>query len=222
MKAGVIGLIDGDFNAVSSFSETVREDGHELTRALEITKVFSLGDGHPAFRGHAVREELTTANEMEISYGSIDTEETVQKTQRYTQLAGIAGEFVVVDGSRGAFAFDLIADDTNTDIERATVDLDAFLEKQSDPHPWKAGFDSENGIAKSGVLYGDDLFADDSIAHLLEDSSLNQLGLEYEYGGDDLKMTATSSGYLEVYQPSSFETGAFLEYLSSELGPHLQ
>ncbi|MEF8774657.1 MAG: hypothetical protein V5A37_08065 [Halobacteriales archaeon] len=220
MQAGVLGVVDGTFDAVSSFSRTRERNGEALETALEITKVFSLDDGRPAFTGHAVREELSTARELDISYGEIDAAETERTSQRYTQLAGIAGEFVVVDGSRGTFAFDLIEADTSTTVERASIDLDGFLGAQSDPHPWQAGFSGEDGAAHTGVLYGDDLLENENAAALLDRGQLTQLGLDYTYRNTDVKMTATTSGYIEVYRPRSMGDAEFLAYVDDEFLPH--
>lgn len=221
MNAGVIGLVDGSFDAVSSFSTTVERNGHELTRALEVTRVFSQDGGTPAFEGHAVAEAVTTDTEMEVGYGSIETAETERTVQRYTRLAGVPGEFVVVGSGRGTFAFDMVAADTDTDIERADIDLDDFLDARADPTPWKAGFENPGGAAENGVLHGEDLFAEDTVATLVADATLTQLGLEYEHGDADVKMTATASGYLERYDLDADATGDFLAYLAADVLPHL-
>jgi len=41
MQAGVIGVVDGSFDRVGSFAETVEEGGQELRRALDVERVFA-------------------------------------------------------------------------------------------------------------------------------------------------------------------------------------
>jgi hypothetical protein len=50
---------------------------------------------------------------------------------------------------------------------------------------------------------------------------LNQVGLRYGYGDAEVKMTASRSGYVEVYRPTEFGPEQYLEYLGDEVLPHL-
>lgn len=221
MRAGVLGVVDGDFRKVDSFTDTVDEDGHELTRALDIQRVFSLPDGEMAFAGRAAREYVRERAAPEIGFGEVTVTEEVATGTRHTEFVGIPGEFVVVGSGRGTFAFDLVGLDTGASVERATIDLDALYDRRGDALTWKAGFfGGDDGV--TGVLHGSDLRGNHDLDAMLDGARLNQLGLEYTYDGDDLKMTASRSGYVEVYQPSSFDSVAYLEYLRSEVVPHLE
>jgi len=73
----------------------------------------------------------------------------------------------------------------------------------------------------NGVFHGADLRASHDLDSLLADSRLNQLGLSYGHDGDEVKMTASRSGYVEVYQPSSYDAAAFLTYLREEMLDHV-
>jgi len=53
----------------------------------------------------------------------------------------------------------------------------------------------------------------------LDSTKKNQLGLDYEYDGTFIRMLATESGYVEVYQPNKFDTCDFSEYVKKELLP---
>lgn len=222
MKAGVVGVVDGTFRKVNSTSRTVEQDGRELQQVLEIARVFSLPSGEMAFAGRAAVEEIRTEEEATIENGEISVTEQSEPVTRATEFVGVSGEFVVVDSGSGTFAFDLIASETETEatIERATLDLDAYYEAHGAATPWKAGFygTSEKGI--NGIFHGDDLRTDHDIDVILQNSRLNQVGLSYAFEGNELKMTAARSGYVEVYQPTDFESGAYLEYLREELIPH--
>lgn len=221
MKAGVIGTVSGDFDAVSSYSTSREQDGFELTDTLEITGVFSLPNGDMGFSGHAVTEVLRTQQSVTTDYGSIETDSEPRVEQRYTEIVGKPGEFVVASSSGGTFAFDMIAADTNTQIERCRIDVDGFYDGIDPDRVWKAGFAKDDGGAESGVLHGEDIRDDDAVTGVLERASLNQLGIEYADNGHEMNLTTTESGYLEVYQPREFDDVDFLQYVSDAFQPYL-
>lgn len=221
MKAGVIGTVEGEFTAVDSFSDTVTDGDRELSRVLDIRKVFSLPSGGMGFRGRAAVERPTERETTEIDFGEVRTSVT-EATETYTtEFVGVPGEFVVAGSGTGAFAFDMVAEDTGTTIERASLDLDALLDARSEARPWKVGFSEGTDTIANGVLHGTDVLDDGEMGPVLENATVNQLGLEYEYGGESLKMTSTRSGYVEVYRPSSFDDRDFLQYVSDEILPHV-
>jgi hypothetical protein len=222
MKAGVLGLVDGTFAAVDSFDDTYTEDDHELQRSLEITRVFSLPSGEMAFAGRGAVETLTEQTTASIERGEIHVTEGARTVTRCAEFVGVPGEFVVVESGDGEFVFDLVAAETGTDIARATLDLDAFFADRDGATPWKAGFAATGGDGVNGVFHGTDLRTNHDVDRLLEDASLNQLGLDYEYDGDEVKMTASRSGYVEVYRPSAFDSARYLEYLRDEVQPYVR
>lgn len=220
MNAGVLGIVDGTFKVVDSFTETVTEDEHELERCLTIDRVFSLPSGEMAFEGRAAADAVTDETATTIENGEIHVTEREQITTQYAEFVGIPGEFVAVDSGDSAFAFDFIGRETNSSVERGTVDIDGFYTAHGGATPWKAGFHGTDGNDVNGVFHGADLR--DDMGDILEDAALNQVGLSYEYDGDDVKMTATRSGYVEVYRPSSVDSAHFLEYLRREVLPHVE
>lgn len=222
MQAGVIGVVDGSFEVVDSFATTERADGRDLHRCLDVDRVFSLPSGEPAFEGRAAREVVTERELAHIDGGGVSVATETATETRHARFAGVPGEFVVAGSSSGAFAFDLIGVDTNTAVERASLDLDAFYDRRSAATPWKAGFVGAGEGDVGGVLHGENLRNGHDFGDLLSSASLNQVGLEHDHDGEDVKMTATQSGYVELYRPSSFGTGPFLEYLREEIVPHLQ
>ncbi|MFC4448863.1 hypothetical protein [Halorussus aquaticus] len=222
MKAGVLGIVHDDFEVVDSFSDTVERGDRELERVLDVRRVFSLPSGEVAFEGRAAVERVVDRTTAELGFGEVRIEETPGTEVRTTELVGVPGEFVVAGSGEGTFAFDLVSHDTKADIERATLDLSAFLDGQTDAEPWRAGFYDTDGNCENGVLHGTDLLADDRTAGLLDGAEFNQLGLDCSYGDRSLKMTAAESGYVEVYRPSEFETADFLQYLLDEVVPHAE
>lgn len=221
MQAGVVGLVDGSFDVVDSYADTVEEGGQELRRRLDVERVFSLPSGDAAFAGRAAREYRRERQSARIEDDGVRLVEEPRTAVDHTAVAGVPGEFVVVGSGAGAFAFDLVGRDTGTTVERATVDLDGFFDRRDGAAPWKAGFRSDGEDGVSGVLHGTDLREDHDLESLLADATLNQVGLSYRYDGRDLKMTAAESGYVELYQPRDLEVGAYLEYLREEILPHV-
>lgn len=221
MKAGVIGLVDGDFDVVDSLADTVDVDGRTLERCFEIDRVFSTGTGRMAFAGRAAGEFVRDGETPEIDDGEIRLRESPRTETCYTEFVGIPGDFVVVGSGQGTFAFDLIGQETGTTIRRATLDLDGVYNRQNGARPWKAGFYGNGDGGASGIFHGTDLRESHDIDGILRDSTLNQLGLAYEYDTAELKMTASRSGYVEVYQPSEFDSKQYLDYLADDIVPHL-
>jgi hypothetical protein len=222
MKAGVLGIVRDDFEVVDSFSDTVAQNGTEHERVLDVRRVFSLPSGEVAFEGRAAVEREVERTTTELDFGEVRVEEASATETRVTQLVGVPGEFVVVGSGKGTFAFDLVSRDTGADIKRASLDLTNFLDSQADAEPWRAGFYDHDGNCENGVLHGTDLLADDDLAPILRDAQLNQLGLDCSYDDRGIKMTASESGYVEVYRPSDFDTEAFLQYLLEEVVPHAE
>lgn len=215
-------MVEGAFKMVDSFADTVEREGRELQRRLEIDRVFSLPSGGMAFAGRAAAEEFTAETAASIEDDGITVTEREGTTTTFTEFVGVPGEFVVVGSSSGTFAFDMIGAETNTSIERATLDLDAFFDSHGGATPWKAGFYGNGDAGMSGVYHADDLRATLDLSSIRRESRLNQVGLSYDYDGSDVKMTAARSGYVEVYQPSDFDADDYLEYLDDEILRHVE
>jgi hypothetical protein len=222
MNAGVLGVVEGEFRVVDSYQDTVVEDDEELSRYLDVQRVFSLPSGRAAFAGRAASEVLRTRETVDVDRGEIRLGAEARREWRVTEFLGVPGEFVVVGSGDGAFAFELLGLETDTTIQRATLDLDGFFERRDEARPWKAGFFGPDSDAVTGVFHGTDLRDNHDLQALLERSRLNQLGLEYVYDDQDLKMTASRSGYVEVYRPTAFDSGAYLDYLLDDVLPHVE
>lgn len=222
MRAGVLGVVDGSFEMVDSYAETVTEGGRELDRRLEIDRVFSLPSGGMAFQGRAAAERLTSSRDAAIEDGGITVTEGTDVTTEFTEFVGVPGEFVAVGSGAGTFAFDLVGAETNTSIERATLDLEGVLGDHDAARPWRVGVSGDEDGGVNGTFHGEDLRASRDLPALLDGATLTQLGLAYGHDGDEVKMTASRSGYVEVYQPTSYDAEAFLEYVRDEVLGHVQ
>jgi hypothetical protein len=222
MKAGILGVVDGRFTAVDSFGETVTVGGRDLDRCLSIDRVFSRPSGGMGFEGRAARERAVTRETATIDGDDVTVDETTETVTEFVSFAGVPGEFVVAENATGTFAFDLVGQDTRTDVARATLDLDAFLDAHAPGAVWKAGFFGSGDDATNGVFHGSDLRESHDLDGLLADARLNQLGLTYRRDGSDVKMWASRSGYVQVYRPGEYDTGDYLDYLADEVVPHVE
>ena len=221
MQAGICAIVAGEFDVLQDYTETVTEDGHDLDRSIEIDRIFSLPSGDRGFAGTAAAERLVTRSTTQIVDGEIRVTETDATETVRSAVAGVPGEFVLTANSTGTFAFDLIGAQTGTDVDRGRLDLSGFLAAHDDGSPWKAGFYDGPGPAAKGTVYGEDLLADEAVGPVLDSAALNQLGIDYAYAGQDVKVDLTESGFVQRYRPRGQSTAEFLGYVAEEILPHL-
>lgn len=217
MKAGVIGKVDGGFSRITEHSETRVEQDVELTNCIELIRTISLPDGMEASWGRAAIQRLDEIKEQGIKDGSIEVYEAQEKITKVTEFLSVPGEFVIVANGGGTFAFDLIGRQTDTLIERSELDLVEFDEDHSDANIWMRGFYGVSGNANNGIVYGNNLKKDSDFADIFASTNMNQVGLEYIYQDTPLKVRMSESGYVEVYQPSSFEVEEYLQFVLDEI-----
>lgn len=233
MQAGVIGLPDYDFGTVESFAETEQISEHEsLTACLEVRRTDSTGD-FTFQTGRAAIQELENEEKITIDpeEGSISVSENVNEVKtKYTEFVLVPGEFVAVTSGRGSFAFSMISGQTDTaTIKRAGIDLNDFEEsyvgeaRPESASAWQVGFYGNTGTAEKGAIYGDGVRSDPDLGKVVDRLPKNQIGLDIkeEEGEDDgIRMTATESGYVEVYQPNNYDPEDFAEFVLDHVIPH--
>lgn len=231
MKSGVIGLPDFDFGPIKSFSEQhqVNEDT-SLQACLEVRRTDEADAGFTFQTGRAALQALESEEQVRInqSDNSINVVEdaNVVKTN-YTEFIIVPGEFVAVRSGNGTFAFQLISGQTDAaTIKRAEIDLTGLANSYEDESraesatPWQVGFYGNSGGADKGTLYGNNVFTDSDFGEYIRDLPKNQLGLELDNGKDSIKMTAAESGYVEVYQPSNYDSEEFAEFIINHILQH--
>ncbi|AWB28342.1 hypothetical protein HARCEL1_11805 [Halococcoides cellulosivorans] len=168
-------------------------------------------------------EQVKDREQVMIQNGEISIYEEPQKVPSYTEFLTVPGEVVVVDSGAGSFAYSMIGSQTNTNIERAEINLSGFAaDHEDDSDPWKVGFYGHLGNAENGVVHGTDLLSDDELSGVLHESNLNQLGVEYPYDGQMLKANMAESGYFEIYQPSNYESKDYLQFILDEVIHYLK
>ncbi|RBI59994.1 hypothetical protein DMJ13_20115 [halophilic archaeon] len=220
MKAGVLGVGQGEFGEVESTFEEIHQDGYTFKQCLEIQQSDTTDKGRKVQIGEAATQRIENKETITITDDNgITASEAPEKDTRFTEFLAVPDEFVVVKSGSGTFAFNLIQQQyPGSNIERAELDLNEFAEDYYEAsNPWKVGFYGNLGNAEKGVVYGEDVFGDDEIGEVLDRSQLNQLGLQYEYEDQPLKMTMAESGYVEVYSPSNFDEFDYVDYIADEI-----
>ena len=220
MEAGVIGIVEENFDSLQSFTDTRRKNGFKLKRGLQIKRRYSDPDGRTIVAGRAAIEKVEEEEEVSFQDGEIIAREKPMKRGYYTNFVTVSGSFVIVSSGKGSFAFDLISEQVGTSIERAEIDLSNLTKNIDHANPWQIGFYNNSGLAKKGTVYGEELLNDSEIGEVFKRSENNQLGLLFSgVNGEEIQMTATESGYVEIYQPSSYDTEDFIQFLTEFIIP---
>jgi len=221
MESGIIGTIEGDLGQIPSFNDQDQERGYGLNTCVDVRP------GQTNLQGDVVLQggEAVTESVAEVSVPSVDDDGTIttnadyQKTFVYTEFLAVPGEFIIIDGTDGEFLFDELTARTDGFVSRATVDLDSYAESRPNADPWECGFSGASGNIDAGTVYGEDVTDDLNMGDVLESSDKNQLGLEFEYEGRDIKMEVSESGFVRILEPS-MQQGTFVEFVKDEIQPH--
>ena len=93
-------------------------------------------------------------------------------------------------------------------------------EKNSDIDIWKVGFYETHKLAENGVVHGNSLLSDEDIGTVLNNSKKNQLGIDYSFNGQPVRVFIAESGYVEIYQPNNFSSMEFATYIRDQIIPN--
>ncbi|WP_435097240.1 hypothetical protein [Halarchaeum sp. P4] len=226
MQAGILGEVQGDFEDPQSFHQTHHQDGTTFTRSFQIRQNDHLESGIPVYQGEAAIEVVDESQTVQIDEesGNISVTSAPERRGKYTRFIIIPDNIMVVASSDGDFAFDLLSEAVpSAGVLQSKLDLNSFAEdyySADGVDPWQVGFFGNIGQAEKGIVYGEDVFNDSEMGDLLERSEVNQLGLEYEFRGETVKMTSARSGYVEVYNPSNWDYTEYAQYLSDEISKY--
>lgn len=225
MKSGLVGRVRGDFDAIdtSEFPQVRKEGGNELRSTINVEEETENVSGLPIITGSAAEQVRSKVDRPSIDEnGRIIEGKTQSEIDTIsTDFAAVPGEFVVVESSSHEFAFDLIGRNVEALIEPIEFDLDALAKDYRDEAEfWMGGFYDLGGSASNGVAYGDDVFSDPEIGEAVWDSQKNQLGMDFEYNSDQLRIRITESGYVQVFQPSEYGNLSFIRLIHDLLLPY--
>lgn len=221
MKSGVIGTTSGVVDTVKSFTEKTEKDGRSLESCIEIVSEVRAADGELLGQlGRAALDQIVDSRSVEIDDNSIITTKKSQVETQYTEFLLSVDGFIVVKDSGGTFAFDLLGEHQQITIERTEIGLNSFISAHESAKPWKVGFYGKSGNADNGVVHGTEVWNDPELGGLLQDQRKNQLGVDIDWKGREIKMVTTESGYVDVYQPGDFSNTEFLMFVRDEVIPH--
>jgi hypothetical protein len=224
MKAGKIAEVKGSFENIptNEYPKTYKTtSGETLSSTLVVGQVGQDLEGNRLISGEAGDEEVTEVKHIRIDSdtGKITQMSDAEIVTNYTEFISSPGEFVVVETLDDAFAFEMIADATETEIEATELDLQSFADSHPDASLWMSGFYNHPGNADNGMVYGDDVNNDADLGDVLENSDKNSLGVKMHFRAKQLKLMLTESGYVEVYE-SDFSSMEFAALLREEILPH--
>lgn len=222
MKAGILGLLNSAETTIDQVHGTASRDGQEYQYCIQPDETLHPDRlSKPVQTGEAALEMPEQVEQKIIDDGDIVEESRTRTRTKHTNWILIPDEIAVVENSEGQFFFDLLSAEYNYEANRAKLDLTSMRSDYSETDLWQAGFYDRLGTAQKGVVYGEDVLDDDDIGGPLKDAQINQLGFEYEYNGEQMKLTLTESGYVEIYLPSEFDSGEFATYLKEEIEQYI-
>jgi hypothetical protein len=216
MKAGVIGVTSGSHGKIPSIVSTYERNNKELKTCIEINNTFTLDNGTTAQVGQVAKQKPQTEDSISIENGKIKSTEKNTVTTKHTHFVSVESELVIVQNGNGVFAYDIIGRETDTVIQRANLALDDFHKQHPEGDYWQAGFYGKDSDAENGAIYGSNVFSDNEIGKILESTDLNQIGAEYAYNDELIKLNITESGYVNVFHPD-FSSKEFIEFVLDEI-----
>jgi len=211
----IIGLPLGD-------AEGAVESSHGSGASIQVDEELTYLDGSTVQHGHAATMKLVEYEGPDIREdGDIyDTEHTHEKwvgTEWFADLEDTG--FMAVDSSDGEFAFNMAGRMAGCMIERAMINLEAFvdqLQQQDAVFEWLGWSEGD----EAGVYYVDE----DDIDGRVRDRALSQLkthlGFRYRWDGARVRGTISQSGYAEAWSLNQADIMA--RWLRDEVLPHAE
>lgn len=220
MNRGVIAGLSDELQRIEPFSTSRSADGVELTDQVDVNGVKRTTGGLDITFGLAATQDRQETESVALQNGTIDVSTTTGVETTCTEFLSVSGEFVSVSSSDGAFAFSLLDSRYDVGISRAELDLDSFWQDTPDATPWKVGFYGNDGPVENGVVHGEDVLEGGVFGQAIADLQKNQLGVSFDRDGDTYKLMLTSSGYVDVYQPTTLSKAEFAQFVVKEVLPH--
>ncbi|MDZ7689100.1 MAG: hypothetical protein U5J64_10390 [Halobacteriales archaeon] len=222
-SSGVIGTVDGSFDRIDSWESSEKVDGKTVSRCVEIQETDTTSfENSTLQKGRAAAQRISTRQIMDISDGSIKSQEEEFVDTAYTEFISLSNEFIAVESSSGKFAFDLLASNLPVRIDGAEFDLEGYLEDHPDSSPWQVSFYGHTGEAEKGTVYGSRIFDDSDMGSVVENCPKSQIGLVVERDDYEIKFSLTEQGYVTIYQPSNYDKIEFAKFVKEDLLPYIK
>ena len=226
MDSGVIAKVETE-QPLEDYQETVplneEQPFEEVRQSIEVRSEIELDNNRIAQVGRAAIEDLRENDVSQIQEdGSITTGTKIEKYTKFTNFVYVPGSFLAVENGSGDFLFDVLNTRTDHQIARVDINLNQYANAHEEALIWKLGFKDRGGHAENGVVYGEDIIQDTEVGEILGASDKNQLGLVYNFESQKIKPFVTESSYVEVYQPSNFDTKDFIQFIESDILPFIR
>lgn len=218
MNDGIIAVARDDFDTIDGFNTSYEERDFELNECVDVTNQSNVNGEIEYQIGRALIEDTQKVSVPYVEDGEIKSEKQWQKVVNTTDFIIAPGSFVIVTDTSGKFFFDIMEDITDTSFSRPTIDLDSYAQTRSGGNPWMYGFDNAGGNAEKGVVYGENVVEDPDMGEVLERSDKNQLGLQFSYSGNRVKMSISANGYVRIIEPGASD-GFLKNFVQDEFEP---
>lgn len=223
MQSGKLALLNSEVENLEDevFEYTLPEKSpfDSVISSVRVDEVLSLNRGVKCIVGRAAQEDVERTESEEIeSDGQISENKTAQKITRTTQFLLVPDVFLLVGSSSGEFLFPLLNEETNHSAYPAEISVDGFASDHDSAEYWKVGFTGRGDGAENGVVHGDTVFSDSEIGDVVGSADKNQLGVNFEYNGELLKLFVTESGYIDLY--GTQESAEFAEFMMDVIMPY--
>lgn len=231
MQRGIVGYpVHGSLTDLEDWQDTYEEAGREYTMAVDVKGTLpsfspdlpsaTFGMAYIEFseevEGWGVDDTGRITRQMEI--------QTASKATHFLALPafGSCPGLVIAGNSAGTFVFGFMDKQPGyPTVEAAEIDLNRFRKAIDPLDEWKVGFANRPANAEKGTLYGEEIYADDKLGRQLENSRMNQYGVEIDVGGEILKVELTKSGYVAVLSPNEIHDAVFVELLVEHVLEHI-
>lgn len=225
MKRGQLGEPSSNFSRIdtSSFPIESKKRGKTIRKALTTGQGQKQFNGDTVVEGRAAVQDVRDVQTTDINNNGdiVSGGSRLEVVTDSADFFSVNGRYVVTESTQQQFVFDLVGRATRSIIEPYSVNLHSLVNANPDANYRVADFHDLDGGVDKTAMYGDDTLSDERVKLLIEDGTLNRLSIEFADEGRDFHVMITKGAYVEVYQPSNFNTLEFKELLDNLVVPHL-
>lgn len=226
MQSGTLYLCDSLSTGLDEFRATIglpeQAPVDTVSEGIDIRDSQRTEGGVLIQSGDAAAEELVEDEVTQITDNRISnrTEEAV--SANFGTFTYSSDGTLIVEGG-GSFIPQIISEHTEISAQSSKIDINSYFEflrsthGPDDVNVWKVGFEEERTNADNGVLHGSDLMNDSELTQLLESSKKTQLGVEFQFRGERIKLYVAESGYFDIYEPTNYPDKQVIEFLQDQL-----
>jgi len=225
MKRGRLKSLDLPIQVDEISSDVQRTLDGELEWGLSVTERGHTTSGHAYAKGRAA---LRKAVEKDVArVGENDESVHISPTTHHSHVTEF-GEWLAIGDGWLIVSDEWVAGVVSTQItgypEDVTLELRELRDAIDVQDVWQIGFSGRGVVdgGSKGVLYGSNVDEDPDLGEELQQTPLNELGIEHLHESIPIKSYfAGDTGYIEVYD-SGFTTRQFVDYCTLWVVDHVQ